>query len=415
MSPSPNPNQFPESANNPEQPQAPQPPVVRRPNPPKSAPTPKSEPTATGEPKTTGESIPPKSTSTPKSEATPKSVLVGKSEPKKAESAPTAEFTPTPTADTDTTSSEASTAEQDNLSRLQPIPPPSEPLQYRAIGLVRGKYLPSEEQFTRGNVLAADGRQIDAVLLGRVMSLVKNHLDLASEHLWVVYPRTRQEQGDLHVQIVGVWEPEKLDKERLATSTEAEATPAEAEATSTEAEATPTEAEAIPTEAEATPTEVEATSTEAEATPTEVEAEDGYFSIRGEVVFQSQDQGKIIVKIRQAAKKESDKPKFFKLTLNGLLDKKAVGYFWDFQVIREADSLVIREAKDIASVRQRRPGKPRPGGKRFGGGGGPGGKKPWKKDRPHRPGSPDGTSAPPGGARPIQKPIPRPKPKPPAT
>ncbi|MGA9377662.1 MAG: hypothetical protein WBV73_02575, partial [Phormidium sp.] len=381
----PNPNQFPESSSNPEPPQATQPPVVRRPNPPKSAPTAKSEHTATGEPKTTGESTPPKSTSTPKSEATPKSAVVGKSEPKKGEQTPTVESIATPIANTDTTSGEATiTAEQDNLSRLQPIPPPSEPLQYRAIGLVRGKYVPSEEQFTRGNVLAADGRLIDAVLLGRVMSLVKNHLDLASEHLWVVYPRTRQEQGDLHVQIVGVWEPEKLDKERLATEAEAEAEATEAEA---EAEATVAEAET-------------------EAT----QAEDGYFSIRGEVVFQSQDEQKIIVKIRQAAKKESDKPKFFKLTLNGLLEKKAVGYFWDFQVVREADSLVIRQAEDIASVRQRRPGKPRPGGKRFVGGGGPGGKKPWKKDRPHRPGSPEGTSVPPGGAsRPIQKPIPRPK------
>lgn len=370
MSPSPNPDQFPQSSSNTEQPQTSEPPVVRRPNPPKSAPTTKSEPKATGEPKTTSESTPPKSISTPKSEATPKIVVVAKSEPKKAEQIPTA--------DTDTNSSEGTTtAEQDNLSRLQPIPPPSEPLQYRAIGLVRGKYVPSEEQFTRGNVIAADGRQIDAVLLGRVMSLVKNHLDLANEHLWVVYPRTRQEQGDLHVQIVGVWEPEKLDKDHLAISTETEA------------------------DTEVSPAETEP----------EVEPEDGYFSIRGEVVFQSQDEQKIIVKIKQAAKKDSDKPKFFKLTLKGVLEKKAVGYFWDFQVIREADSLVIRQAQDIASVRQRRPGKPRPGGKRFGGGGAPGGKKPWKKDRPHRPGAPEGTSAPPGTAtRPIPKPIPRPKP-----
>jgi len=360
MIPSPNPDQFPQSASNTEQPQATEPPVIRRPNPPKS------EPKITGEPKTTGESPPPKSIPTPKSEVTPKIAVVGKSEPKKIE---------TPTADTDKDSSEATTTAEQDISRLQPIPPPSEPLQYRAIGLVRGKYIPSEEQFTRGNVLVADGKQIDAVLLGRVMSLVKNHLDLANEHLWVVYPRTRQEQGDLHIQIVGVWEPEKLDKERLEADTEAEA------------------------------------ETEVAQTEPEVKPEDGYFSIRGEVVFQSQDEQKIIVKIKQAAKKDSDKPKFFKLTLNGLLEKKAVGYFWDFQVIREADSLVIRQAQDIASVRQRRPGKPRPGGgKRFGGGGSPGMKKPWKKDRPHRPGAPEGTSAPPGGAKPLPKPVPRPKP-----
>lgn len=66
-----------------------------------------------------------------------------------------------------------------------PIPPPSEPRQYRAIGLVRGRYQASEEQFTQGTLYTPDGVEIDAVLLGRVMSLVKKHLDLNEEHLWV--------------------------------------------------------------------------------------------------------------------------------------------------------------------------------------------------------------------------------------
>ncbi|MDX2096855.1 MAG: hypothetical protein SFW36_03695, partial [Leptolyngbyaceae cyanobacterium bins.59] len=93
------------------------------------------------------------------------------------------------------------------LARQHPIPPPSEARQYRAIGLVRGQYVPSEEQFTRGTILAADGTKLEAVLLGRVMSLVKKHLSLEESHLWVTYPRTRDREGDLHLQIVGVWEP----------------------------------------------------------------------------------------------------------------------------------------------------------------------------------------------------------------
>ncbi len=92
------------------------------------------------------------------------------------------------------------------VNRQQPIPPPSEPMQYRAIGLVRGRYLASSEQFTQGTLLTTDGVELNAVLLGRIMSLVKNHLDLDKEHLWVVYPRTRQENDTLHIQIVGVWE-----------------------------------------------------------------------------------------------------------------------------------------------------------------------------------------------------------------
>ncbi|MEM7773363.1 MAG: hypothetical protein AAF327_23015 [Cyanobacteria bacterium P01_A01_bin.37] len=109
------------------------------------------------------------------------------------------------------TSSESSD-ENDELSRQLPIPPASEPKQYRAIGLIYGKYVPSEEQFTRGNLITEKGLEIDSVLLGRVMSLVKKHIDLEKHHLWVVYPRTRNKDRYLHAQVVGVWEPEKLNR-----------------------------------------------------------------------------------------------------------------------------------------------------------------------------------------------------------
>lgn len=104
----------------------------------------------------------------------------------------------------------------DTASRYQPIAPPSEPMQYRAIGLIRGTYTPDEDdQLNRGSLTTEEGVAIEAVLLGRVTSLVKKHLDLTTPHLWVVYPRTRRseddtEDQDLHVQIVGVWEPETL-------------------------------------------------------------------------------------------------------------------------------------------------------------------------------------------------------------
>jgi len=43
----------------------------------------------------------------------------------------------------------------------------------------------SDEQFTQGTLVATDGTEIN-VRLGRIMSLVKNHLNLEQEHLWVV-------------------------------------------------------------------------------------------------------------------------------------------------------------------------------------------------------------------------------------
>lgn len=237
----------------------------------------------------------------------------------------------------ETTSQTAAIADSDlatplDTGRPHPIPAPSEPMQYRAIGLVRGQYMSSVEQFTQGSLLAADQTLIDAVLLGRVMSLVKNHLNLSEAHLWVVYPRTRKEDDKLHLQIVGVWEPDKLSQE---TSTQ----PSES---SSAAEDTPAVQDSGVT--------------------------DGYFSIRGEVIYQSREEEHVIVKIRQAPRKEGDKPKFFKLKLQGAFADKMVGHFWDFQVQRQGDALVIQQGQDIGSLRSQKEKKPfkgkRPPGKR---------------------------------------------------
>lgn len=245
-------------------------------------------------------------------------------------------------------------------------------MQYRAIGLVRGRYMPSANQFTQGILLSSDGTVIDAVLLGRIMSLVKNHLSLEQEHLWVVYPRTRQKDGNLHTQIVGVWEPETLS----------------------------------PDEAEG-------------AADLSAPIDDGYFSIRGEVVYQSQEQEYIVVKIRQAPRKPTDTPKFFKLKLKGTLPGKAVGNFWDMQVQRQAENLVIQQSADIGPVPgskpKRKPGKPRKGGRPPSGGKGPRGAKPYpRKGPPAAPGAPGeagapaapaGPPAPPKRKEPIAKPV----------
>lgn len=218
--------------------------------------------------------------------------------------------------------------------RQQPIPPPSEPMQYRAIGLVKGKYMPSADQLTRGTLLATDGTLIDAVLLGRVMSLVKNHLNLDQAHLWVVYPRSRQEDGNLHVQIVGVWEPEKLNQ--AASNDE-----------------TPALEESEPPTADVT--------APALSPPGGLPVlKNGYFSIRGEVIYQSREEEQVIVKIKQSPRRETEKMKFFKLKLKGFLGERVIGHFWDLHIDLQASALVIQEANDIGLL----PLKKRPGGGR---------------------------------------------------
>ncbi len=267
------------------------------------------------------------------------------------------------------------TSDGNLADRQQPIPPPSEPMQYRAIGLVRGRYRASDEQFTQGILLTSDGVELNAVLLGRIMSLVKNHLDLEKDHLWVVYPRTRQENDSLHIQIVGVWEPENLAKNSAEED----------------------EPESAVLETPEAPTKPPAPS---------ANIPDGGFSVRGEVVYQAFDSKSLVVKIKQAPRKPTDKPKYFKLKLRGVLTTKAVGKFWDFQAKREGDVLVVQIAEAIADL----PKKRRPP---FKGGGGPrgGSRKPFP---PRRPGeTPRPVKKVGGEASAVSKPQPKtPTPKP---
>ena len=208
--------------------------------------------------------------------------------------------------------------------KLGPISPPSERMQYRAIGLLKGKYVASEEQFNRGGIAAEDGTLVDAVLLGRVTSLIKKHIDLERDHLWVVYPRTLYSDENvpaLHVQIVGVWEPETLNA-RNDSEEEAREKPEEK----------PEKESKYLSTAEAT-----------EQCDT--------FSVRGEIAKYSDEKGEIVVNIVQKSKSEKVKPKRpFKLLISGQLAGRTTGYFWDLQVERQAGKLVLKDATQIAVV-----------------------------------------------------------------
>ena len=214
------------------------------------------------------------------------------------------------------------------LTGNTPIPPASEPLQYRAIGLILGKYIPSAEEFNQGMMLADDGTEIDAVILGRIMSLIKNHLDLEQSHLWVVYPRIRKEDNKIHAQIMGIWDPQLLIKPFVSTEDEDVRSLTEPATSST---TMPTiETLGIP---------------------------DTYFSIRGEVIYQSRETREIFVKIRQAPKKKTEEERYFKIRLIGDLAQKLVGNFWDFDVLRVGNDLEIRSGQFVATIRAKMPRK----------------------------------------------------------
>lgn len=211
--------------------------------------------------------------------------------------------------------------------RDHPIPPVTEPLQYRAIGVVRGLYVPADaEQITRGLIRTDDGEEIEAVVLGRLLTLMRRHLDLAVPHLWVVYPRCR-EDGGLHLQMVGVWEPSTL-----ASADAAEEAPAPAD---------------------------------------ELPEGDGYFSARGELIFTRPDSAELAVKVRQLPRPNGPRPTPFKLQLKGEIPPEHLRHFVSLDLRRQGQQLQLEHYEVIGPLNQRgsRGGKGRRDGRRGAGSG----------------------------------------------
>ncbi len=213
--------------------------------------------------------------------------------------------------------------------RQHPISPVTEPMQYRAIGVVRGTYLPEDpEQLTRGSIQAEDGSSIEAVVLGRVLTLMRRHLDLSKPHLWVAYPRYR-DAGKLHLQVVGVWEPSTL------ADTAADADSAD-----------------------------------------QLPEGDDYFSVRGELIYTRPEDGDLVVKIRQQPRADGSRPTPFKLQLKGEIPPDHLRHFVALDLRRQGQQLQLERHEVIGPVPQRagkgrgpRHGGPRGGGARRGPGG----------------------------------------------
>ncbi len=203
--------------------------------------------------------------------------------------------------------------------RPHPIPPVTEPLQYRAIGVVRGTYVPADaSQITRGVIRTADGEEIEAVVLGRLLTLMRRHIDLALPHLWVAYPRCR-EQGGLHLQMVGIWEPSTL-----ATAPE----PAPEPDADPSAEAPDAQGDGLP-------------------------EGDDYFSVRGELIFTKPETGELVVKIRQLPRGDGQRPAPFKLQLRGELPLEHLRHFVALDLRRQGQTLQLERFEVLAPVAQR--------------------------------------------------------------
>ena len=187
-----------------------------------------------------------------------------------------------------------------------PIPEVTDPLQYRAIGIVNGKFTPhNSEQLNKGLITDNEGEKIETVVLGKALSLFKKHIDLNRNYYWVVYPKNKNTQN-LHLQVAGIWDPFQFNdlpnnSSKINFSKLLE----------------------------------------------ELDLKDNYFSVRGELVFVNKPKKEIVIKICSTSKLKNLKNKNFKLTIKGELSLELLNNFVSLDISRDGNSLKLLNYKVI--------------------------------------------------------------------
>ncbi len=181
-----------------------------------------------------------------------------------------------------------------------PIPQVTNQLQYRAIGIINGKFSPhSSEQLNRGVLIDNKGEKIETVVLGKALSLLKKHIDLNKSYFWVVYPKNKNTQN-LHLQVAGIWDPYKLNDFPNNSS-----------------------------------------KTDFSKLLEELGLKDNYFSIRGELVFVNTKKKEIVIKICSGSKLKNLKNKNFKLVIKGELSLQLLNSFVSLNINRDGNALKL--------------------------------------------------------------------------
>ncbi len=183
---------------------------------------------------------------------------------------------------------------------INPIPKVTKKLQYRAIGIINGKFIPHDgKKLNRGFLTDNNGEKIETVVLGKALSLLKKHIDLKKSYFWVVYPKNKDTQN-LHLQVAGIWDPYQLND--------------------------------FPNDSSKTnfPKLLE-----------EIDLKDNYFSVRGELVFVNTQKKEFVIKVCSSSKVKNLKNKNFKLVIKGELSLELLKSFVSLDLIRDGNSLKL--------------------------------------------------------------------------
>ena len=190
-----------------------------------------------------------------------------------------------------------------------PIQEVTNKLQYRAIGIVKGIYKPSNiDKLNRGTLTDEKGKTIETVILGKALALIKKYINLDKDYFWIVYPKNKT-INNLHLQVVGIWDPYKLNK--VENNTEKDPN----------------------------------------ALLEELNLNNNYFSIRGELVYVNTQKKEIVIKICSSPPSKRSKYSTFKIIIEGEISLQFLNNFVSLDVIREGSKLRMVKYEIIEKIK----------------------------------------------------------------
>ena len=186
-----------------------------------------------------------------------------------------------------------------------PIPKVSNKKQFRAIGIVCGRYKPHKNNLlNKGFIEDCNGIKIDAVVLGKVLPVIKKFINFEKQYYWIVYPRNK-DSNNIHLQIAGIWDPSNFKNNDYSKINKTH------------------------------------------DLLLSLDLKDNLFSIRGKLIFINTQEKEMIIKICPSSKSKNKKNKSFKLLVKGEISMKYINSFVSLEVIRLENSLFLEKFEII--------------------------------------------------------------------
>ena len=185
-----------------------------------------------------------------------------------------------------------------------PIPKVTNNKQFRAIGIVFGMYKPNDNNLlNKGFIEDSSGLNIDAVVLGKALPLIKKFINFENKYYWIVYPRNKN-SDNIHLQIAGIWDPNnfKNNDENIKKTHDLLLS---------------------------------------------LDLKDNLFSIRGKLIFINTQEKDLIIKICTSRQNKNKKNKSFKILVKGEISMKYINSFVSLEVTRIENSLFLEKFEII--------------------------------------------------------------------